>query len=230
MQSFLILSPNEEKGLTFIHDYCTKHSIDVLDRTIFSLETQKKKNEKALSFTIESIRDIQKQMYLTPFKGTQKAIIIASAGQLTLPAQNALLKMLEEPPAHTLLFLLAKNTDAFIPTVLSRVFLFSVENTFVDDIPESKELLQGTSPLKPSQALKYAEILAKDSSKTLSILEQTLVVLRQNLFKKIEAGENSSYEKKAMREILKAHTTLSRTNTNTRMTLEHVFLTLSQDR
>lgn len=51
----------------------------------------------------------------------RRAIIIEDAHTLTVEAQNAFLKLLEEPPADTLIVMTAEGHDALLPTILSRV-------------------------------------------------------------------------------------------------------------
>ena len=50
-----------------------------------------------------------------------RAAIIDDAETLNLPAQNALLKTLEEPPGYAVIFLIAENANALLDTVRSRL-------------------------------------------------------------------------------------------------------------
>ncbi len=69
---------------------------------------------------IDRVRELKRLMRLQPMLGTTKVAIIDEAPLLTMAAQNALLKMLEEPPDHSLLILVASSPDALLPTVRSR--------------------------------------------------------------------------------------------------------------
>ena len=69
---------------------------------------------------VDRIRDLKRFMQLRPLSGGGKVGIVDDAHALTTAAQNALLKTLEEPPAHSLLILVAHNPDALLSTVRSR--------------------------------------------------------------------------------------------------------------
>jgi DNA polymerase-3 subunit delta' len=69
---------------------------------------------------IDRIRDLKRFMQLRPIRGKMKVALIDEAHLLTIPAQNALLKVLEEPPGRSLLLLVSSNPDALLATVRSR--------------------------------------------------------------------------------------------------------------
>lgn len=75
------------------------------------------------SISIEQIRELQAFLSLkVPGKNPIRRIcIFEPADSLTIEAQNALLKILEEPPADTILVLLSEATQGLLPTIQSRV-------------------------------------------------------------------------------------------------------------
>lgn len=73
------------------------------------------------SVTIDQIRNLKKHVFQKPLKGKFRLFWIQVAEKLTLPAQNALLKILEEPPQHAIIALCATNAQSIIQTVRSRV-------------------------------------------------------------------------------------------------------------
>ncbi len=73
------------------------------------------------SFHIDAIRDIRKAAYLKPNEARCKVYILADAHEMTDQAQNALLKLIEEPPDNTMLILTCHSSQALLPTILSRV-------------------------------------------------------------------------------------------------------------
>jgi DNA polymerase-3 subunit delta' len=72
------------------------------------------------SLSIEQIRRVRAHLALRPVRATGKVALIDPADRMTIDAQNALLKTLEEPPGQTTLILLATNADALLPTIRSR--------------------------------------------------------------------------------------------------------------
>lgn len=83
-------------------------------------------DKKAIS--IEDVRELQKFMQLKTIGKARirRAAIIEQAEHLTTEAQNALLKLLEEPPADTIIILTASHIRALLPTIRSRVQLINL--------------------------------------------------------------------------------------------------------
>ena len=59
-------------------------------------------------------------MSIKPYSGKWKIYIVNEAEKMTVQAQNALLKTLEEPPEYGVILLLTSNVNALLPTILSR--------------------------------------------------------------------------------------------------------------
>ncbi|MBR3195128.1 MAG: hypothetical protein IKF50_00345 [Clostridia bacterium] len=72
------------------------------------------------SIRIEQMRDFLVEENVRPFEAPFKAYVILHAERMNPTCQNALLKTLEEPSGDTRFYLVAENTDAFLPTILSR--------------------------------------------------------------------------------------------------------------
>jgi DNA polymerase-3 subunit delta' len=72
------------------------------------------------SLKIEQARKVQHELSLSPVSGSRRVAIIKRADRMTEQAANSLLKILEDPPASSVLILLAKNIYSLLPTVVSR--------------------------------------------------------------------------------------------------------------
>jgi DNA polymerase-3 subunit delta' len=72
------------------------------------------------SIKIDSVRDAIRSAGYRPFEARRRVIIIDDAEALTVDAQDALLKTLEEPPSSTTCILVSSTPDVLLPTVLSR--------------------------------------------------------------------------------------------------------------
>jgi len=70
--------------------------------------------------TIEQIRDLRQTAYLRPMIGRKRVYIIHEAETMVEAAWNALLKLLEEPPLFTHIFLISDKPALLLPTVKSR--------------------------------------------------------------------------------------------------------------
>lgn len=69
---------------------------------------------------VELIRNARADMYVQPNESDKKIYLFPRAQDMGVPGQNALLKVLEEPPAYGVFVLLADNPEALLPTVRSR--------------------------------------------------------------------------------------------------------------
>lgn len=77
--------------------------------------------------TVDLIRDMISGMMLSPNDLDFKAYIIEEADKMNQNAQNALLKVLEEPPADIYFFLITENAARLLPTVRSRAMLLRTQ-------------------------------------------------------------------------------------------------------
>lgn len=73
------------------------------------------------TLTIKQVRGLQETLTLAPHSAAFRVAIIPRAERLGIPAQNALLKTLEEPPAKTVLILTAAAPEQLLPTTVSRL-------------------------------------------------------------------------------------------------------------
>lgn len=69
---------------------------------------------------IDQIRTLCQTLALKPYEARVRVVIISNAQAMNPAAGNALLKMLEEPPANTVLILLASHASDLLPTIVSR--------------------------------------------------------------------------------------------------------------
>lgn len=78
-------------------------------------------HEKPNSIGIEDIREqLIADVDIKPYTGPYKVYIVDEAEKLTVQAQNALLKTIEEPPAYAVIMLLVNNGATLLPTIASR--------------------------------------------------------------------------------------------------------------
>ena len=78
-------------------------------------------HEKPASIGVDDVRrQIKDTIQVKPYSSAHKIYIVDEAEKMTVQAQNALLKTIEEPPAYAVILLLTTNAEAFLPTILSR--------------------------------------------------------------------------------------------------------------
>jgi DNA polymerase-3 subunit gamma/tau len=83
---------------------------------------------------IDDIREIRERVAMQPALGRRKVYILDEAHSLTTDASNALLKTLEEPPAHVIFVLCTTEPHKLLDTIKGRCQSFSFQRPTVDEI------------------------------------------------------------------------------------------------
>ena len=215
MNTFLISSKNLQKAIEKAQGIIKENKIDKFD--IELLEP-----EQALG--IEEVRSLQKKIFLKPLRGEKKAIIINLTNGATIEAQNSMLKLLEEPPASTLIFLLTNNAYSFLPTILSRVKTIEIkeEETSID----SEGLKEISSLTGVGQSLFLAQVISKDKEGAISWLESAILAAREEMIERLEDKQEALKYRKIIHKLELTHYDLKTTNVNPRLALEDLFLNI----
>jgi len=79
------------------------------------------KHEKPTSIGVDEVREqVAESVAIRPYSSYYKIYIVDEAEKMTVQAQNALLKTIEEPPSYAVIILLTTNESALLDTILSR--------------------------------------------------------------------------------------------------------------
>jgi DNA polymerase III subunit delta' len=125
--------------------------------------------------TIDVIRQMEDWTATSPLEAPRKIVLIAPAEAMNLPAANALLKLLEEPPRHILLILTTSDPARLLPTIRSRCTALQLEPLPVDELVP---WLKQRDALGDEQATLIARLAEGRPGRALAILESDLVALR----------------------------------------------------
>ena len=109
--------------------------------------TEKPKDRATLG--VAQIKDLREDMFLSATESEYKVYIIDDAECMTVEAQNALLKVLEEPPTGVVIILLATECDKILTTIKSRVQYVATERF-------TKEALTGHLIMRSTRAKELA--------------------------------------------------------------------------
>lgn len=223
MTSYLIITKEREKIETKVTELCEESQIDPLDRTIFDITSFDEKTAKK-SWGIDDVKELRKKLTLKPLKSSTKATIMHDADLLTHEAQNALLKVLEEPPPHTIIILAGSSIEAFLPTIISRCQIIHLEEKQPLTKEETAEFQQIVTTLHNAsvgERLKQAEVLSKNKKDATTWIEKALQSMHGTL------TENPNKETvQVLKKLQATHHTIVSTNTNVRLSLEHLFLSI----
>ena len=92
----------------------------VLENVHPDVITMEEEDRTKKTVSVKLARQAREELYIRPGEGKRKIYIFPRAQDMTPQAQNALLKVLEEPPAYGAFLLLADRAEAMLPTVRSR--------------------------------------------------------------------------------------------------------------
>lgn len=214
MQSVIIAAKNSTDRQAYREKLIRDLSINLFDVTTL--------DEANLS--IEEVRNIQKTIFLKPLKSNYKAVVLQSAHTLSTQAQNALLKVLEEPPQDTLIILETERSELLLPTILSRCKIIVIKEP--TDAPSKENL---SNPVVPSlfsmgigEKLKLAQDKGKTKEDACDFLEKLITTARTEI---ISNHFNDTYLE-LIKALQKTHTIIKTTNVQPRFALENLFLSL----
>ena len=224
MTSFVVASTVKERRVAYINEYCRELGIDKFDVSLIEKDSSAK---NVASIGIDEIKDIHKKIFLKPIKSEVKAVILDDAQLLTIQAQNALLKVLEEPPIHTIIILGVDTTEALLPTILSRcqIIELPMEPGILSDaeIPEYSEFIENLQSMKIGDRLKKAEELAKDKDEAIIWIGKLILALRTKMLEE----NNGNLEAQQIKTFQNLYTLLKTTNVNPRFAIENTLLNLN---
>lgn len=105
---------------------------------------------KQANINIAEVHDIIKKLSLKAFEAEYKVLIMWLPEYLDVQG-NALLKLIEEPPAKTLFLLVAENQDKILNTIISRTQLVKIQKMKHEDINNYLVEQKGVDPLKAGE-------------------------------------------------------------------------------
>ena len=123
---------------------------------------------------VDEVRDIKEAIKFLPSEGRYKVYIIDEVHMLTTAAFNALLKTLEEPPAHVIFILATTEIHKIPATILSRCQRFEFKNLSVKQLEDRLKYISENESLDIEEdAIKKIATLAKGGLRdAISILDQ----------------------------------------------------------
>ncbi len=123
--------------------------------------------EDKLTISINQVRDLKETLAFGTGDHKLRLVIIQPADVLTLQAQNALLKILEEPPANTVLVLATLNPSQILPTIHSRCVFINLNENNHKEKKDSELVLKFNSYTEAINQAKHY----KDKTQAIEILK-----------------------------------------------------------
>ena len=185
-----------------------------------------------LNLGVDVARSFSEFLYRQPVASSRRTLIVHAAGELTDQAQNAILKISEEPPSHALIILTVQDLNVLLPPLLSRFQKVAFVPTRVG-IPtkvgtetlttaqsEAKELVEKFLMSDERGKSELIKNLAKDErdikEKGQKVVDHFIKYLIEELAKKPEQNW------RALKHLLHRYTLMNDFQTNRRLQLEAV--------
>lgn len=135
-------------------------------KKVFEFEVARNPDCTVRQFDVLTIDDARRIAEIQSRKAfTARKVIIVSFNTATREAQNSLLKILEEPSADTIFFLIVPSTSVLLPTVLSRLFLVESDpSPRAEVVSAARDFLYSSYATRMEFVKSLAESLADEKS------------------------------------------------------------------
>jgi len=178
------------------------------------------------SFGIDEVRNLQEQLSYSRPETEEWWYLIRNGDEISLPAQHALLKMLEEPPVQTHLCIITTKPELLLPTILSRcvtIKLGKTENPTQEEILQSEELFQKVEQASISDLIDLAGQFKEKSD-----AYQFLIGLQKQYYGQLKQQPDNPQLVKRLQSIQNA-LNLLQTNINIRILIEQTLFKIKQN-
>ena len=155
---------------------------------------------KKASFGVDDVRGIIEEIMKRPYEGDKKVVIIHEGNKLTIQAQNALLKTIEEPPKGVYIILLTDSIELMLDTIKSRCQIYKLTPLSKDEVNRYISRLGNFDENKVLSAIAYGEGIPGRAERILN--DEKLNLLRNciiDLLTDIDSRSNNivlNYEKR----------------------------------
>ena len=207
---------------------CRKAAADVHPDIITVRRETDKAGKQRREITVSQIREIASDAVVLPNEAERKVYLIEEAETMNLNAQNAALKLLEEPPKTVVFILCTSNPDLLLETVRSRCAMVSVsggtEQTDTDAARRADGYLKAVHSGEKEQVWRW---IAKNETgkldETAAFIDAALLLAGEMLCGRASAGNLSTPQLMALYRLLERCADYLKVNVNAK----HVFSLLA---
>jgi DNA polymerase III subunit delta' len=146
-----------------------------------------KTNNLARNITVDQVRSLGDLFDLTPALSPWRVVVMDSIDDLEKSAANALLKMLEEPPANTIFFLVSHAPGRLLPTIRSRCRRLDFQG--LDDDAMASVLAKALPEQKDFQRARVIAAAGGSAGRALALAELDLISLEEKALKILRHGD-----------------------------------------
>jgi len=210
----------------FHHAYMVRGSIDEVTRVITDVFQMTLHGHPDVYhyqkdvLKIEEARRIREQQSLHPVRGV-KTIFVIEAREITFQAQNALLKVFEDPSESTIFFLVVERHTHIVPTLSSRLIEVYPSSSSVNEISVIHSMAYEFLDALPAQRIEMLADIYKEKNKQKArfLLDQCEVCITH-------AWRNNSVSYESIVEIIEAKKYMQMSGCSLKLLLEHLAFAL----
>lgn len=174
---------------------------------------------QSTEYSINQIREIVKEVYI--YQPKLRIFVFEKFDRSSLEAQNSFLKLLEEPPENIAIILTSINTQAFIPTILSRVRIVNVMKKKLYELDNELSVHKNLIVQTPLSLLNDSSFITSTKDDALKLLLQLILLFRERL-------PTDKYSTRILKEILSTRSLLDRNNLNPQLTIDHLLIFIAK--
>lgn len=215
----------------FIIDSQTSE-IDAMNQELTKLQSPPKAediiiiNQELSTIKIEQVRQLGRELSYASYSSHTRYVVILAADLLTIPAQNSFLKLLEEPPANTAIWMITSYPELLLPTIRSRCTeLFRIDRENANRLTVIK-----SAEINIDELVNFSHRSLIDLAEANKDRQQAQSYILNMIYATHQMMENFPDQKKyqlVLEYALTAHQQLA-ANTNPQLTLEHCFFACKQ--
>lgn len=219
MQSYLLVGGTFQERLDRAQQMADRQwSVSAFDKILI---------KATKSIGINQIRHLKHRLALKPYLSQYQLTIIPEAEKLTIPAQNAILKLLEEPPANTIIILSCPTAETLLPTIASRCRLISLKPKPQivingENLHSQSKILHSILESGVGERFKLASEIAKTRDEAISFCQTQLILWREKMMKEKDA-QKKARAAQTLR-LIKKTLAMLQANVNPKLAIEHLLL------
>ena len=200
----LLLVTNDNKKLK---DFLS--SISNKDDVFFEIIPEK------TEYSINEIKNIVSETKI--FYSQRRLYYLPNFHISSLPAQNAFLKMLEEPPSNVQIILTTDRAEKLLPTIVSRCKIINLAHKVLKEDGEVESLLLNFILDKEKGIFNQKPFNKIDKENVDKLIEQIILFFRKRLSIDSKAAN-------VIKEIIRLKTLVTNNNLNPQLTIDHILI------
>lgn len=143
------------------------------------------KKGKSNTFSVDAIREIRDDAFIIPNESDKKIYVLKNGQNMNEQSQNAILKILEEPPSYVFFIIVTTSKSTMLETVLSRVQVFSLlsdEEKITDkEMTIIKNMVSAIMNVNEIDLMEQTAVFVKNNQLARTILSLLTEVFRDAL-------------------------------------------------